>query len=137
MSFALKLTLVMVLVLGSGPLAAQNPTLKTAMRAKLASTQGLLEAVVTSDFAAMDRSAAVLGRISETDISSWQVGVQPEYKKQATAFVRSVQRLREAAVRRNIETALAEYTALVSSCTRCHVHVRRALVVSFEPPPFR
>jgi hypothetical protein len=53
------------------------------------------------------------------------------------SFVVSVRGVREAAAKRDIDTALAEYAALVSSCTRCHAHARRPLVVSFEPPLFR
>jgi hypothetical protein len=38
---------------------------------------------------------------------------QPEYRKQAMSFVRAVQGLREAAAKRDIDAALAEYTELV------------------------
>jgi hypothetical protein len=92
---------------------------------------------VIADFAAIDRSAEALSRISDTEIATWQVGALPEYRKQAMSFVLSVRAVREAAAKRDIDTALAEYTALVSSCTRCHAHARRSLVVSFEPPLFR
>jgi cytochrome c556 len=107
------------------------------MRTKLLNAQPLLEAVVTADFAAIGRLADALNRISETELVSWQVNPQPEYKKQAMSFVLAVQGLREAAAKRDIDAVLAEYTELVSSCTRCHAHVRRSRVVSFETPPFR
>jgi cytochrome c556 len=139
MSLRLKvLTLaaaILVFTFAAGYSSAQNPTLKTAMREKLANTQRLLEAVVTADYAAIDRGVAALGRISETEIASWQVGASPEYRKQAMSFVRSVQGLHDAAAKRDIDAALAEYTALVSSCTRCHAYVRSSRVVSFEAPP--
>jgi hypothetical protein len=118
-------------------LTAQNPTLKTAMRDKLVNAQGLLEAVVAADYIAIDRGVNALSRITETEIASWQVGAPPEYRKQAMSFVRAVQGLHEAAAKRDIDAALTEYTALVSSCTRCHAHVRSARVVSFEAPPLR
>lgn len=115
---------------------AQNPTLKTAMRTKLLNAQPLLEAVVTADFAAIGRSAEALNRISETEVMSWQVSPQAEYRKQAMSFVLAVRGLREAAAKRDIDAALEEYSELVSSCTRCHAHVRRSRVVSIEAPPF-
>ena len=133
----LSLAAVLVFAFAVGYSSAQNPTLKTAMRSKLLNAQPLLEAVVTADFAAIGRSADALNRISETEIVSWQVNPQPEFKKQAMSFVLAVQGLREAAAKRDIDAALAEYTELVSSCTRCHAHVRRSRVVSFETPPFR
>lgn len=139
MSFRLKvlaLAVLLVLAFASGYSSAQNPTLKTAMREKLANTQPLLEAVVTADYAAIDRGVNALSRISETEIASWQAGASPEYRKQAMAFVRSVQGLHAAAAKRDIDAALAEFTALVSSCTRCHAHVRSLRTVSFEPSLF-
>jgi cytochrome c556 len=138
MSFRLKvlaLAAILVLAFAAGYSSAQNPTLKTAMRDKLVNAQPLLEAVVRADYAAIDRAANALSRISETEIASWQVGAPPEYRKQAMAFVGSVQGLHDAAAKRDINAALAEYTALVSSCTRCHAYVRSSRVVSFEAPP--
>jgi hypothetical protein len=62
------------------------------------------------------------------------VGARPEYTKQGVAFVSAVQDLREAAARRDIDAALAGYTALVSSCTRCHTLVKRGQTVRLDPP---
>ena len=127
------LALATILVLAAGHSSAQNPTLRTAMRDKLVNTQRLLEAVVAADYAAIGRSVDALSQISETEIASWQVGAQPEYRKQAMQFVSSVQALHEAAATKDLDAVLTGYTALVSSCTRCHAHVRRMRTVSFEP----
>ena len=121
------------LLLAAGHLSAQNPTLRTAMRNKLVNTQRLLEGVVTADYPAIGRSVDALSQISETEIASWQVGAQPEYRKQAVQFVSSVQALHEAAATNDLDAVLAGYTALVSSCTRCHAHMRRMRTVPFEP----
>ena len=140
MSFGVKLlalAAVLVFAFASGYSSAQNPTLQTAMRTKLFNAQPLFEAVVTADFGAIGRSAEALSRISETEIASWHVGAQPEYRKQAMSFLRSVQGLREAAAKGDIDAALAEYKELVSSCTRCHAHIRSPRAVSFEAPPLR
>jgi hypothetical protein len=137
MSFRLNLlalAAIFVLAFAFGFSSAQNPTLKTAMRDKLVNAQRLLEGVVTGDYAAIDRGASALSRISETEIASWQAGAPAEYRKQAMLFVSSVQGLHEAAAKRDINAALAEYTALVSSCTQCHAYVRGLRVVSFEAP---
>ena len=133
----LALAAVLVFAFAAGYSSAQNPTLKTAMRTKFLSAQPLLEAVVTADFAAIGRSADALNRISETEIASWQVDAQPEYRKQAMSFVLAVQGLRDAAAKRDVDAALVEYTELVSSCPRCHAHIRRSRVAYFEAPLLR
>jgi hypothetical protein len=91
------------------------------MRDKLSHTQQLLEAIVTADFPAVDRHAERLSRISYAEIASWQANAQPDYVQQAVLFLSSVQGLREAAAKRNGDLALQEYTALISSCVRCHM----------------
>lgn len=131
------LALLATILLTAGYSSAQNPTLKTAMRAKLVNSQALLRAVVTADYPTIIRSAEVLSRISVTEIASWQVGAQPEYRNQAMQFVSAVQALRHAAASRDIDAALTAYTSLVSSCTRCHAHVRTSRAISFEQPPVR
>lgn len=131
------LILSVLLLFAPGHAPAQNPSLKTLMRAKLFNTQRLLESLVSVDYAAIRRDADALSRISEKEIISWQLGVQPEYTKQATFFVLSVRGLQEAADRRNIDAALHEYTALTSSCVHCHAHVRRAKSITYEQPPRR
>ncbi len=138
MPFRLKvLALGIMVTLATGHSSAQNPTLKTAMRDKLVNSQGLLQAMVTADYAAIGRLTNALSRISETEIASWQVGAQPEYRAQAMQFISSVEGLRQAAATRDLDGTLTEYTALVSSCTRCHAHVRTSRLALFEPPPVR
>lgn len=101
------------------PVAPAQP-LQMAMRDKLSHTQQLLEAIVTADFPGVDRHAEQLSRISQTEIASWQTNARADYVDQAVVFLASVQGLRDAALKRNADLALQEYTALVSSCVRCH-----------------
>ena len=56
MSFRFRLmalAVVLLLAFTAGYSSAQNPTLKTAMREKLANARPLLEAVVTADYTAI------------------------------------------------------------------------------------
>lgn len=133
----LVLAVGVVLLLQSGRAAAQIPTPQTIMRAKLVNTQRLLESLVTADYAAIRRDADALSRITEKEVIAWQLVVQPEYAKQATFFILSVRGLQEAASNRNLDAAIHEYSALVSSCTRCHAHVRRTKAVAYLPPALR
>jgi hypothetical protein len=103
---------------------AGGQVVKLAMREKLSNAQGLLEALVAADHASIARYAGRLGRISETEIASWQESAQPDYVRQASMFLLAVQGLNEAAGRQDIEAAAMEYGTLVSTCIRCHQHVR-------------
>jgi hypothetical protein len=114
------------------PVASAQP-LQMAMRDKLSHTQQLLEAIVTADFPSVDRHAEQLSRISQTEIASWQANPRTDYVDQAVVFLASVQGLREAALKRNADLALQEYTALVSSCVRCH-HLPSVVRVRLDWP---
>jgi hypothetical protein len=131
----LALGTALALALGGGYSRAQNPSLKTMMRDKLAHAEPLLEAIVTTNYVAIERSTQALSRISEIEMLSWEAGAQPAYRTQAKAFVLAVQGLRDAARTRDIDAALGRYAELVSSCTRCHTHVGKSRLVRLESPP--
>ena len=105
------------------------------MRSKLANTQSILKAIVTADYREIDRAALALSRISEMEIVSWQNPPKPDYAAQAMLFLSSVDGLREAARRRDIEAVGAEYSTLVSTCIHCHTYVRDARVASLTLRP--
>jgi hypothetical protein len=126
------LALGLALTLAGAQSAAQNPTLATSMREKLVNAQLLLGAVVGGDSYEIGRSARALSRISEAEIATWQSAPPPDYANQAVRFLRAVQGLQEAARTRDLEAALAQYTALVTSCARCHAIVRRTQLISIE-----
>ena len=110
--------------------ASGDARLQAVMRAKLANTQSLLKAIVTADYKEIDRAALALSRISEMEIVSWQNPPKPDYTAQAMLFMSSVDGLREAAQRRDMEAVGVEYSTLVSTCIHCHTYVRDARVAS-------
>ena len=126
------LSLALLLVTLSSPASAQNPTLRAAMREKLANAQGMLAAVIEGNYPAIVRQADRLTWISETEIASWQTSAEPEYVRQATVFLLSVQGLREAATSRDVEGVTREFGTLVSSCIRCHSTLRNAARASLD-----
>ena len=95
------------------------------MREKLTNAQQLLEGVVTANFTIVDKSADRLARISYTEVASWQSNAEPEYLKQASAFVKAVQGIRKASADRNGGVVADEYANLLNSCTSCHSYIRR------------
>lgn len=116
-----------VVLLGLGaltPAAAQQRALQGQMREKLTHAQGLLDALVRGDFPMIASHADALSRVSETEIGTWQTPARPEYTALAVEFVQAVAAIRASAAARDLDDALGAYTKLVSSCTRCHEHVR-------------
>ena len=118
-----------LLALAAQP-ASGDARMQAVMRTKLANTQSLLKAIVTADYKEIDRAALALSRISQTEIVSWQNPPRPDYTAQAVLFMTSVDGLREAAQRRDIEAVGTEYSTLVSTCIHCHTYVRDARVAS-------
>jgi hypothetical protein len=106
------------------PAAAQTQQTERVMRQKLAESQQLLAAVVTSDWAALDRHARALQGL--TNQRGWDVMRAPEYREQTAAFQRAIQAVTDAAGERDQRTAVTAYTGLVASCVECHRYLARA-----------
>jgi hypothetical protein len=123
----ISLAAVALLALAQPPSTAAQ-TLQTArvMQQKLAETQQLLAALVTSNWAALDRHSRALQAL--TNQPGWDVMRLPEFHNHTAAFQGAVQALTDAAGQRDQSTALAAYTRLVSSCVECHRYVSRARI---------
>ena len=106
--------------------AGQTQLTQSVMRQKLAASQQLLAALVTSNWAALDRHSRTLQAL--TNQPGWDVMRLPEYRTHTIAFQRAVQALTDAAGQRDQTTALAAYNGLVSSCVECHRYVARARI---------
>jgi hypothetical protein len=107
-----------------GASADQAAQLSRVMRAKLGHSQAILGAVVTSNWAVLDRESRALA-LAVRD-PAWGIALsEPEYLRQSDAFSRAVQDLIEASAKRNLESAADAQIALTSSCVRCHVHMTR------------
>jgi len=104
--------------------ADQGPALNKVMRAKLGHSQAILAAVITSDWAALDRESRALA-LAVRD-PAWIVALtEPEYIRQADAFSRSLQDLIEASARRDLEAAGNAQITLTATCVRCHLQMTR------------
>ena len=122
------LTLVALLGWWAPPLAAQTRQTKQVMRQKLAQSQQLLAALVTSNWASLGSGSRNLDAL--TSQPGWDVLRLPEFNKQTTAFQRAIQALAEASKQRDQRTALAAYNGLVGSCVECHNYVARARIAT-------
>jgi hypothetical protein len=127
------LSILVLLAPGVGP-ASGDLRMRAIMHTKLSNTQVLLKAIVTTDYKEIDRAAVALTRISESEIVSWQNPPKREYTDQAMLFMISVDDLREASRKRDIEGVGAAYSNLITTCVHCHAFVRDARVASLSLP---
>ena len=108
--------------------AAQTQQTKRVMRQKLAESQQLLGALVTSNWRALASHSQALQTL--TMQPGWDVMRLPEYHNYTTAFQKAIQAVADAAGTRDQRNALTAYNALVSSCVECHRYVARARIAS-------
>jgi hypothetical protein len=104
--------------------ADQTPPLNKVMRAKLGHSQAILAAVITSDWASLDRESRALA-LAVRDPAWGAALTGPEYLRQSDAFSRALQDLIEASARRDLEAAGNAHVMLTTSCVRCHVLMTR------------
>ena len=117
--------LCLIVGLSIGTSADQGtPPLSRIMKAKLVHSQAILAAVVTSNWAVLDRESRALAVVVRDP--AWTVALtEPEYLRQSDAFSRALQDLIQASAKRDLESAANAQIALTASCVRCHVHMTR------------
>ena len=104
----------------------QNLALDRVMRQKLAHAQKILEAVVTSDWSALETESRELERL--TTEPAWTSLKLPEYARYSTAFVAAVHDLHQAAAQRDLDATPKAYVAVTLKCVECHRYLARARV---------
>lgn len=119
----LRLMIVLALVVVSGlDAAAQTPATGRLMRLKLAHSQKILEAILTSDFALLDRESSDLAQATKS--SAWSVFYSPEYTRQTGAFLRAIDDLRDSAKGMDLDGAASSYVSLTLTCFQCHRYMK-------------
>jgi len=122
-----SVALVMVLAAALSPVVQGQATqTKQVMREKLAHSERLLAALVTSNWVALDRSGRALEAV--TNKPGWDVMRLPEFNKYTVAFQRATQALVASAGKRDQREALEAYNGVVASCVECHRYVARARI---------
>lgn len=110
----------------------QTEQTKQVMQQKLAQSQQLLGALVTSNWAALTQRTQALESLTRQP--GWQFLQTPEYRTYTTAFEKGTQALAAAAQQRDQRTAATAYTQLVNSCVECHRYVARARIAADTRP---
>jgi len=109
---------------------AQTVETKRVMQQKLAQSQQLLGALVTSNWMALSQRTSALQTL--TSQPGWQVLTTPEFRDQTAAFQRATQALATASTQRDQRTALTAYNQLVTSCVECHRYVARSRIAELR-----
>lgn len=92
------------------------------MRVKLEHAEGILRALVTEDFAALERHAAQMGDLAKQP--EWGVLKTPEYLRHSADFLSAADALAASARARDLNGATLDYARLTIQCVQCHRHVR-------------
>ena len=109
----------------------QTAQTKQVMQQKLAQSQQLLAAVVTSNWTALTQRTQALESLTRQP--GWQFLQTPEYRTYTAAFEKATQALGAAAQERDQRTAATAYNQLVSSCVECHRYIARARIAADLP----
>ena len=110
----------------------QTQQTKQVMQQKLAQSQQLLGALVTSNWATLTQRTQALESLTRQP--GWQFLQTPEYRTYTTGFEKATQALAAAAQQRDQRTAATAYTQLVNSCVECHRYVARARIAAQTLP---
>ena len=117
------LALVLAAIVTATPASSQGPGLSRVMREKLEHSKAIPGAVVTSDWATLDRESRALARAAQDP--AWMALTAPEYLRESDAFQRALQALIEASARRDLDAASKAEVSLTTSCVQCHQYVAR------------
>lgn len=103
------------------------------MRAKLDSSQQVLEGLVTEDYKLIEQGAQQMQLMSKA--AEWQIIPGPVYAQYSTEFQRSAEQLAKHAKDKNIDAAGLSYMQLTMNCVSCHRYIRGAKIAQGEPVP--
>jgi hypothetical protein len=115
---------VIAIVLLTAPTTAdQTPQLSRVMRQKLAHSQQILGAVVTSNWAMLDRESRALAKAAQDP--AWIMMTAPEYLRYSDAFTNATHALIFASAKKDLDAAAAAQIELTTSCVQCHRYLAR------------
>lgn len=108
-------------------------TTREVMKAKLESSQKVLEGIATENFVTVSANAQKLVVLSQA--AGWQARQTPEYKQFTAEFRRHAEALQKAARSENVDAASVAWFQLTISCVNCHRHIRGVRTVSLPQAP--
>lgn len=135
---AVALTTTAICVMRAEPPASESPIIQPQhqdaspfMRAKLASSQMVLEGLVTEDFKLISDGASQMVMMSEA--AEWPRAPDKIYDHYSEQFRRLASKLKRLAEAENLEGASFTHMHMTATCISCHEYVRGALRIAKDP----
>jgi hypothetical protein len=130
----LKWVVVAAALTGAEDVAARQPQPKTpsVMQRKLSHAQKMLEGLALNDFPKITAATAGLKECARE--ASWMVVKTEKYAVYSNDFVRQLDRMDEAAKKKNTDAAALAYVEITLTCVKCHQYVREERVGAAPPP---
>lgn len=101
------------------------------MRAKLSSSQNVLEGLLSEDFRLIGHAAKQMKQISEA--AEWPRARDAVYEHYATEFRRQCSKLEHLASQRNHEGVSFTYLQMTTTCIDCHNYIREGWRMADAP----
>lgn len=105
------------------PETPKLPTGHQLMKAKLKSTQQILEALALNDFKRLEEAGEELAKIT-TAAEFLNAYKSPEYELQMATLRREALTLAKKAREKNSDGATLAYMGITMTCVKCHQHTR-------------
>ncbi len=93
------------------------------MRAKLASTQKVIEGLVTEDYFLVNKGAEEMHKLSQA--SHWPQSTDKVYEHYSESFRLQCKKLSEQSQKKDLQAAHYTFMHMTSTCIDCHNYVRR------------
>ncbi len=120
-----------VYLAAADPPASDVPETEILMRAKLTSSQKVLEGLVAEDYTLVVQGAREMKRISEA--AEWPRSRDEIFEHYAAEFRRLCNKLETLAGKTNHEGASFTYLQTTTTCIDCHNYVRGAFRIAEQP----
>lgn len=98
------------------------------MRAKVASSQKIMEGLVAKDFLEIRTGAEELLRICRA--TEWEGHSDPVYGHHRSELIRQANKLIEGADKSNLDVSTFAYINALTTCINCHDHCRDVLKIA-------
>jgi hypothetical protein len=105
--------------------------LREFMRAKLQSSNKVLEGLVTDDPGLVQKGAEELNALSNAE--KWRVSNDAMYRQFSSEFRRITEQLVEAGEKKNMDQAALKWVDATMSCIECHRFVRGIMIAGDQP----
>lgn len=106
----------------------QHPPESALMRAKVASSNKIMEGLVAKDFNEIHTGANELKRICRA--TEWEAHADPVYAHHRAELIRQTNKLIDAAEQSNLDSATFAFFNTLTTCINCHDHCRDVLKIA-------